>query len=148
MANKTKLVIFMLMCSACDMTKVYYPATIVYPEKDQTFVDICIKDSVHNVDKCVPLNVSNIDLHENAKPGLSSVPLDYINVYQDIDRKCYMYSYSRAELLDKKQKAGFKISAKNTFLVINRNGVYFTDKYEDFPLNKITKFQPDLCKKQ
>lgn len=146
MGKQAKLMILMFVCSACDMTRVYYPLRVINAESEYVFIDVCTRDLANGSAKCNPLNVPNIDLYKNAKTGITTVPLDYINVYQDRNRKCYLYSYSREDLLNKKCESGFNATEKNIFLIVDRTGVSVEKKYIDSNSNSSANFKEDLCK--
>ena len=67
MGKQAKLMILMFVCSACDMTRVYYPLRVINAESEYVFIDVCTRDLANGSAKCNPLNVPNIDLYKNAK---------------------------------------------------------------------------------
>ena len=76
-------------------------------------------------------------------------PLIKLWVFQDINRKCLLYSYTKEELLALKNKAGFSITDEDTVFLLEKTGIRVVSEGEYKKLKPTLQPHPydqTLCK--
>lgn len=145
MAKQTKLILVMLICSACDMTRVYYPVDIENEYFDSIFIESCIikEDSLM---ECSFIHNNKFDLGDKDGKGFIYSPTDRLNFYQDKDKLCYLYSYSKEDLLELKTNAGFSPSSRNATFITDKNKLTVVKKNQHKSNFQSHPYDSSLCK--
>ena len=78
-----------------------------------------------------------------------SPSFDILYFFQDKDKSCFLYAYSRENIKNLKQNAGFSLSSKDAVFLTERSGlrVISVSEYKQLkPAIRLKSFDPSLCK--
>ena len=160
--RKSIPILLFFLIYGCDYGFIPFPTTNAYfedayiisaiPNVDANKISVSDKDGKEYpnpfrlVSRSIRLGVPNLIISNRGMDGAALK----IWIFQGPEAKCFLYSYTREELIELANKAGFSIEKQNAIFLLERTGIRvvsadeYTKKLE--PTFKPHRYDPSLCK--